>query len=147
MLVVPLSHNNSSRKMKEIEISYAENWQKEHFKTLESAYRRSPYFEYYGHYFEDILSQKTERLFDYNVHILEQILSILKTEVQINITSRYESSIAGDLREKFKAKEEPVSIPEYMQVFEEKNGFITDLSIIDLICNEGPRSLEYLKNL
>ncbi|MGI9527264.1 MAG: WbqC family protein [Weeksellaceae bacterium] len=147
MLSVPTQKNNQSRRIKDIKICYAEAWRKEHFKTLEAAYRSSPYFEYYEDIFQDILNQEFDFLFDLNYYILERILKIVQVNDKIEKTNQYYDRCEMDYREAYQARKEPVLIPAYPQVFEEKLGFKTDLSIIDLICNQGPESLFYLKNL
>ena len=147
MLIVPTARNNESRRVKDIRISYAENWQKEHYKSLEAAYRRSPYFEYYEHIFETILKTRYNFLFELNNAIMEQILNLLQADVQIKLTESYKADFEIDKRDVYKAKSEPVQIPVYAQVFEEKIPFESGLSIIDLICNQGPQSIIYLKNL
>lgn len=146
LLVVPIVHNGK-RRMKDIEISYDANWQKEHFKSLEAAYRRSSFFEFYEHYFTEVFEKKHKYLLDLNLSILEQILRILQKEVQIYKTEKYIELSENDFREKYQAKKEAKKIPEYAQVFQEKLPFETDLSIIDLICNNGPESVIYLKNI
>lgn len=147
MLVVPTMRNNESRRMKDIRISNAENWQKEHYKSLEAAYRRSPFFEYYEQVFEEIFNLEYEYLFDLNNAILERILKLLQSSIEIKFTEEYKSLYERDFREKYIAKSDPVQIPEYVQVFAEKLPFESDLSIIDLLCNHGPQSIIYLKNL
>lgn len=147
LLVVPTAKNNNSRSMKDIRISYAENWRKEHFKSLEAAYRRSPYFEYYEYVFEAIFAEEHTFLFDLNKAILERILTILQSDAQITYTEAYHAQAENDFREKYQAKEKPVEITKYTQVFDEKLDFVTDLSIIDLICNQGPQSTIYLNNI
>lgn len=146
LLVVPIVHNGK-RRMKDIEISYDANWQKEHFKSLEAAYRRSSFFEFYEHYFTKVFEKKHKYLLDLNLSILEQILRILKKEVQIYKTEKYIELSENDFREKYQAKKKVEKIPKYSQVFQEKIPFETDLSIIDLICNNGPESVIYLKNI
>lgn len=147
MLIVPTAGNNMSRRVKDTRISYAENWQKEHFKSLEAAYRRSPYFEFYEDVIGEIFTKRHEFLFDLNLDILERILKLLKAGIQIDFTEKYEASPENDMRNYYNAKEVPVKLPEYSQVFEEKTAFESDLSILDLLCNEGPHSILYLKNL
>lgn len=146
-LVVPTQKNNESRRLKDIKISYAENWQKEHYKSLEAAYRRSPYFEYYEYVFEDLLNSKHEFLIDLNLDILERLLKILNIDTQISLSESYINGSENDFREKYNTKSKPLELPHYTQVFNEKLGFVTDLSIIDLICNQGPESVIYLTNL
>ncbi|MXV38286.1 hypothetical protein GO491_06290 [Flavobacteriaceae bacterium Ap0902] len=151
MLSVPTQKNNKSRRIKDIKIAYAEHWRKEHFKSLEAAYRRSPYFEYYEHFFEDVLHADFTYLFDLNYYILERLLKLLQFDSDIKKTNQYYQAgdhlVDNDFREKYLAREEPVIIPSYPQVFEEKLSFEPDLSFIDLLCNLGPESVIYLKKL
>ena len=125
-LIIPI-HHNGKRAFKDIEISYAERWQNLHWKSIKTAYQSSPYFEYY----------------------LEIINNILKINKEFSLTEEYiKSPEEKDFREYFSAKKEP-KIPqeEYYQTFSDKLGFIKDLSILDLLCNIGPESYSYLKNL
>lgn len=148
MLQVPTQKNNHSRNIKDIKISYAENWQKVHFKSLEAAYRRSPFFEFYEHFFHEILNSKHVFLFDLNIFIMERILRMLQLDSEINISKAYLKSYEVDFRDQYNPKIENVMIPPYSQVFEEKQEFVHNLSIIDLICNlGGSESKLYLKNL
>lgn len=147
-LGVPTIHNGS-RKMKDLEISYDHPWQKEHLKSLFSAYRSSPYFEYYEDEIVPIFEKKEKYLFDLNLKTIEFINSKLKLELNLNTTESYEIIDENlDFRSKFSPKFEPqIQLPPYMQVFDDKFDFIPDLSILDLLCNEGPKSLTYLKEI
>lgn len=147
MLNLPTRSNNKSRKIKDIKVSYDHNWQKEHFKSLEAAYRRSPYFEFYEHIFAEITETKKQFLFDLNLLILERILSILQVDLKLKTTTAYSTDYTKDFREAYNPKTEDYRITPYPQVFEEKHDFVHNLSIIDLICNQGPQSKIYLKNL
>lgn len=147
-LGVPAVHNGC-RKMKDLEISYDHPWQKEHLKSLFSAYRSSPYFEYYEDGIVAIFEKKEKYLYDLNLKTIEFISSKLNLELNLNTTESYEIIEDNmDFRNKFSPKEEPlIQFPKYMQVFDEKLGFIPDLSILDLLCNEGPKSTTYLKEI
>ena len=145
-LIIPIEHNGT-RVMKDLKISYAEDWQKEHFKSLEAAYRRSPYFEFY----EDslcpvFLEKKYKYLIDLNFNILEQLLILLQLNNDFSISESYVESEENDFRNAYNAKTK-VNLPEYTQVFSEKMEFQSDLSILDLLFNEGPQSILYLKQL
>lgn len=147
-LQVPIQKNNQSRKIKDIKISYTENWQKIHFKSLEAAYRRSPFFEFYEHIFQEILSSEHKYLLDLNVFIMERILNMLQLDSEINLSNAYSKTYDKDFRDQYNPKTDKVMIPKYSQVFEEKQEFVHNLSIIDLICNlGGSESNLYLKNL
>ncbi len=147
-LIIPISHTGK-RAMKDIEISYAENWQHLHYKSIKTAYQSSPYFEYYEDQIEKIFSTGPKHLLDYNLHVLAIVQEILKTGKDFSLTESYEEApLSRDFRGFFSAKKESgTQFPEYLQVFSDRLGFIENLSVIDLICNKGPESLTYIKNL
>ncbi len=148
-LAIPVKHNGK-RAMKDIEISYESNWQKEHFKSLVSAYQSSPYFEYYEDDIFSIFNKKEKFLIDLNLKTIEFINAKLNLELNPDsLTESYQMTDENsDFRNKFDAKSETqIEMPKYMQVFDEKFDFIPDLSILDLLCNEGPKSATYLKKL
>ena len=147
-LIIPI-HHNGKRAFKDIEISYAERWQNLHWKSIKTAYQSSPYFEYYENYLEKIYENQPKFLIDFNLKSLEIINNILKINKDFSLTEEYiKSPEEKDFREYFSAKKEP-KIPQekYYQTFSDKLGFIKDLSILDLLCNIGPESYSYLKNL
>lgn len=147
-LAIPTQHNGA-RVMKDIQVSDDYNWQKEHYKSLVSAYKSSPYFEFYEDDLLPIFEKKEKFLLDLNLKTIEFIASKLKLEIELNLTDQYEfvdESI--DFRNRFNAKTRPVgNFPEYFQVFDDKFDFMPDLSILDLLCNEGPKSATYLQEL
>ena len=147
-LAIPM-HHDGSRKMKDLRVSTDSNWKKEHFKSLVSAYKSSPFFDYYEDEIAQLYNQKIDFLLDFNLKTMEFIHSKLKLDVKFTQTDSYESVLAEhDFRNKFNSKKEPEGVfPEYMQVFHEKLGFMPDLSILDLLCNEGPNATTYLKEL
>lgn len=147
MLNIPTQKNNKTRKIRDIKISYDEDWPKEHFKSFEAAYRRSPYFEFYEHHFADILEAKPIYLFDLNHLIMERLLTILQVDTKFTLTESYLSTYNQDFRDAYNAKSDAFKNPKYAQVFEEKMDFVPNLSIVDLICNQGPQSKIYLKNI
>ncbi len=146
-LIVPvIKPNGNQTKTKDILISYEEPWQKNHARALESAYNASPYFLYYRDDIEDILFSHHELLLDLNLDILRKIFELLGIEKKINLNTRFEKKPEGiDLRNHFSPKkEERISFGEYFQVFSTKHGFISNLSILDLLFNLGPESHNYL---
>ena len=147
-LAIPTRHDGA-RILKEILVSDDYNWQKEHFKSLVSAYKSSPYFEFYEDDLAAVFESKEKYLLDLNLKTIEFISSKLKLDLKLNLTENYET-VSGELdfRNRFNAKEEPKGeFPEYFQVFDEKFDFMPDLSILDLLFNQGPKSTEYLSNL
>ncbi len=144
-LIVPVKKRNSKILVKNVEICNAENWQKNHWKTIESAYRKSPFFEFYADDLSGIyMSTRYENLLQFNTELILRINKILKTEVNMVFSDKYIEStqVKNDFRSFHFNKK---SAAEYIQVFSSKYGFQPNLSIIDLIFNEGPNSLKYLK--
>ena len=146
-LSVPVIKVNGNHTMtKDVIISYVEPWQQIHRRCLESAYKASPYFDHYYSHLKPIFEERFERLIDLNDTALRAVLKILKTEKEIVHTTDYFKTVDNDLREAFspKAKVDPSLFPKYYQVFSAKFPFAPDLSILDLIFNEGPESLSQL---
>lgn len=147
-LIIPINHNGV-REYKNIEVSYRENWQNLHWKSIKTAYQSSPYFEYYEDKLVKIFEKKEKFLLDFNLKSLETIQQILKSEKAYSLNTEYSKNPeASDFRESFSAKKESnYETEEYYQTFSDKLGFIKDLSIIDLLCNKGPESATYIKNV
>lgn len=147
-LIIPIEHSGA-RIMKDIKISYTSSWQKLHIKSLQSAYQSSPYFEYYEDKLVNLLEKKETFLLDLNVKTLEWAFSILKIDDTYIRTNEYvEFPECTDAREAFNAKKESSYYnKKYIQVFSDRFEFMNDLSIIDLICNLGPKSANYLTNV
>lgn len=147
-LTIPM-HHDGSRNMKDIKPSYDHQWQKEHFKSLRSAYLSSPYFEYYEDEVAAIFETKEKFLLDLNIKTIEFILSKIKVDTVINKTEKFQLiDDEFDFRNKYSAKKESgIIFPEYAQVFDNKFDFVPGLSILDLLFSEGPSAAIYLKNL
>lgn len=147
-LIIPI-HHNGKREMKDIEISYREDWRGLHWKSIKTAYQSSPYFEYYEDKFRKIFDLKEKFLLDFNLKGLEVIQQILKTEKAQSLNKEYiKNPEEIDFREKFSAKlPSEFEMESYYQTFSDKFGFLEDLSVLDLICNKGPESLVYIKNI
>lgn len=152
-LVVPIHKRNSKQLMKEVKISCDENWKKIHWKSIESAYRSSPYFEFYEDEFYSFYHDKDhELLIDFNLDLMKLMLKLLKTTSEFNLSVSYiEQEVdVVDFRTEISPKNKSLSRlnqPEYIQVFSDKLGFQKNLSIIDLLFNEGPNALAYLQKL
>lgn len=145
-LMIPINHK-SQKQMNQILVSDAEKWRIQHWKSIKTAYQGSPYFEFYEDQFRKIFESEEKSLFRFNLFALEILLKILKSEIKIELSSEYQPSFQGlDFRDQFSPKkEEPEIYKEYYQTFSDKLGFIQNLSILDLICNLGPESLNYLR--
>ena len=147
-LIIPILHNGK-KTINEIEVSQRENWQKLHWKSIKNAYQSSPYFEFYEDQLAQIFTFETQSLFQFNLNALQIIQKILKTEKAYSLNEEFTKTPAEvDFRNQFSAKKESeFEMEEYYQTFSDKLGFEKDLSILDLICNKGPESLTYLRNV
>jgi hypothetical protein len=147
-LIIPINHSGE-RVMKDIKVSHRENWQKLHWKSIKSAYQSSPYFEFYEDKLQKIFEFESDSLIQFNLNALKIVLDILKTEKAYSLNIEYvKIPLEENYREKFSAKKETeFEMEEYYQTFSDKLGFEKDLSILDLICNKGPETLTYLKNI
>ena len=144
-LTVPIVHNKSKKYQldREVEIHDDSSWQKDLWKSLESSYSSSPFFEFYKDDLYPFFQQRQKRLMDLNIALIKKIFSLL--DIQIEYKKPNE---VLDFSELLNAKQKIVyQIPEYHQVFNSKYGFINNLSVLDLIFNVGPDSHNYLKKL
>ena len=147
-LTVPIKKNRGEKRtlIKDVQISYDEDWQRMHWLTLQSAYRRSAYFEFYEDDFVEFYKNKYNLLLEFNQEFNSLILRLLKISREFTKTTEYLPAYSDllDLRTLFHKKENLASNTPYFQVFEPKNGFIPNLSIVDLLFNQGPHSKSYL---
>ncbi|WP_026449761.1 WbqC family protein [Aequorivita capsosiphonis] len=149
LLNIPIKHskNGERQKMKNILVENDFPWQDLHWKSLQSAYRTSPFFEYYEDDLEPLFSEKVESLMDYNLRIAEILFELIGIEAEVSTTKVYEvSPEIQDLRFLVNAKRKSTFQPEqYTQVHEANHPFLPNLSVLDLLFNEGPNSLIYLE--
>ena len=145
-LSIPKERKGSSKTIiRNLKISYRNNWQKQHWNAIESAYNSSPFFEYYKDELKPFFEEKEEYLVKFNSKLQNTILRMLHQENIIKNTTEYlHKGDFFDLRNyRWKLKNQE----KYDQVFMEKQGFIPNLSILDLLFNLGPESVDYLHNL
>jgi hypothetical protein len=145
-LSIPVNRKTKTKtKISKIKISYAENWQKNHWKSIVSSYNSSPFFEYYKDKLKPYFLKEEEYLIDFNNNLQKEILALLKIKFTITYNSIYKrTGDFTDLRDNNSIK---INTIRYDQVFMEKHKFINNLSIIDLLFNMGPESLDYLHQL
>lgn len=152
--VLPLSFpivkkHNVKVKTKDIKIDYSINWQKNHLRSLTSAYKSSPFFEYYIDDFLKYFTKKYNYLIDYNTEILINILKIFDINKPVKFTGEFLTyNDNDDYRDKFSPKIEILetnNCKKYKQVFDNKFDFIPNLSILDMIFNLGPETEIYLR--
>jgi hypothetical protein len=149
-LFIPVIHTHKNRELfKDVKISYESNWMDLHLKSLQSAYRSSPYFEYFEDDFIKLYSEKEKFLADFNIKCIKLISNLLDLDLDFKISSKYveKTNDIIDLRDLSNArKEKKIETPKYIQVFESKHGYLNNLSILDLIFSEGKNSVLLMNN-
>ena len=149
-LFIPVIHTHKNRELfKDVKISYESNWMDLHLKSLQSAYRSSPYFEYFEDDFIKLYSEKEKFLVDFNIKCIKLISNLLDLDLDYKISNEYVEKTKDiiDLRDLSNArKQKTIETPKYIQVFESKHGYLNNLSIIDLIFSEGPNSVSLITN-
>ncbi len=147
--------NGNSSKINEILIDNSVKWRKEHWRAIESAYRSSAYFEYLRDYFYPFYEKEWQLLWEFNMKIIETLMDILEMETPINETYSFTKVLPKNISDyrftitpkgKTNREERSVVFKPYYQVFAQKHGFMSNLSILDLICNCGMESLSYLES-
>jgi len=136
-------------KVKDVRISTHSQWQKNHWRSIETAYNNSPFFLYYRDLFEPFFLKKFDSLVEFNTSILKSVFSAIGEERPVAFTDEYEILPADltDQRSRLIGKNSKLQFPLYIQCFSEKFGFLSDLSILDLIFNLGPETNQYLAGL
>jgi len=153
-LTVPVKRvNGNHTKTCDIQIDNSKNWQQLHWRSILTAYNKTPYFLFYRDVFEPIFFRKYEQLTDLNRDLLNIIFKVMKiSPIEVAYTNEYIIypdfyDLRNGIHPKTKSHQGIVlTLPRYMQAFEENHGFIPDLSIIDLLFNLGPDALRYLAN-
>lgn len=149
MLNIPVKHSKDIRQhYKDIRIEQAFGWQKQHLKSLESAYRSSPYFEYFEDDIHPLFEGKHEFMMDLNFKIHEVLVDCLGIQLPYSTTKEFvtNNSQLSDLRHLVNGKKDIQHFTPYIQVFGEKYDFTSNLSILDLLFNEGRKAVDYLKS-
>ncbi|QLE02118.1 WbqC family protein [Galbibacter sp. BG1] len=152
LLSIPIKHNKTKehQKYKDVALEDSFNWKKQHWKSIQTAYRTSPFFEFYEDEFAPFFEKKHRFLYDMNLESMELLADCFQLELDFSFTSEYfkEHVKEEDFRYLVNAKtEKPYGFEPYTQVFDEKHGFLENLSGMDLLFNEGPNSLTYLESL
>ncbi len=150
VLSIPVKKANKKTPITEVEIDYAEDWQKQHSRALLAAYGSSPFYEYYIHDFDFVFKGKTQMLCELNRKILAVCCELLQITPKLTNTQEYHKHYPNDFRNTIHPKTkhqqlDPNFTPlPYMQVFYDKFAFEPNLSILDLLFNLGTESEIYL---
>ena len=152
-LSIPIKHvggKDGRQKYRDVQIENGYAWQVQHWRTLQTAYRTSPFFEFYEDELAPLFHKRFQYLFEFNW----ESISFLSKAIPLNLKNTYTNSYnktpidAKDFRFLVNAKKEPDVIFEpYPQVFGERHGFISNTSSLDLLFNEGPNALIHLKKV
>ncbi len=153
MLTIPIKHVGGSQGRqlyRDVKLDNTYPWQRLHWRTLQTAYRSSPFFEFYEEELEPLFTKKNDFLLDFNLKTIETICECLQIPMPKERTEQFEVStdILIDARYLVNAKKDyPFDQQSYQQVFQDRHGFIKNLSILDLLFNEGNASTSYLEEL
>ncbi|MDR3246179.1 MAG: WbqC family protein [Prevotellaceae bacterium] len=151
LLTVPVKHSAAKIKTRDVKIDYSGNWQKLHWRTIVSAYRSSPFFVYYADDFLPFYERKEEFLLDFNCNFLYKLIELAGLKTKITLSDSYLQEYDDDCRTLISPKKDKPNDPKfspvtYYQVFGDKFGFKPNLSILDLLCNEGNNSYQIIKD-
>ncbi len=153
MLTIPIKHvgnNRNKQRYSEVAIDNTYFWQRQHWRTLQTAYRTSPFFEFYEDDIAPLYNDTFDSLMEFNLKSIATICDCLQIPMPMDKTSSYQAAATDmtDARHFINSKTEiPFQQAPYVQVFNDRNPFIPNLSILDLLFNEGTNTLPYLKSL
>ena len=129
--------------MRDVEIDYSKRWQHQHWVSILSAYKSSPYFDHYAPYLEPFYRREWRYLVDYNRELLEVLLRLLGSPMQLPLSEQYVEAREGDLDLRPKHREGSTFVAEpYFQNFSERMPFQPNLSVLDLLLCEGPAAID-----
>ena len=147
ILTIPISHGEKEKiKENAVIISYEMNWQNNHWKSICSAYKSSPYFEFYEQDLATFFNEEITTLFDFNIRLIEKIMLLIEHHfIFQKVAWNPKNQTRLDL---FLEAKNPQLLEQevYTQVFMEKTGFLPNLSVLDVLFNLGPNCANYLKN-
>lgn len=152
-LIIPTIHDGRMGIVKDVRIEYVTPWQRAHWRSIESAYNNTPYYLYYKDALKPFFEREYEYLFDFNLQLIQTLMQLLRLDREIQTTTTFTPYTSEDTRllihPKHSRKEDyPFRLKTpYYQVFEGKFGFVPNLSVIDLLFNEGPQAATYLRQL
>ncbi len=154
-LTIPLKRGKHERQpIRAVKIANDTPWQQLHWSSLISSYRSAPYFEYYEDRLAPFYQQPFDSLFEFNQQLMTCLLDLLDMKLSLSFSGSYVKAYpesvsdwrSGIHPKAHKMRPDPAfEVPVYHQVFEPQQGFIPNLSIYDLLFNEGPHAIEHLQ--
>ena len=148
-LSIPIDGGRNNRELyRDVQISNIEKWQHKHYLAIVSAYQNAPYFDFYIDKFHPFYHTTQHSLFEFNLGIFKLCLKLLKLDIPLSFSEDFmpKENHINQLNKENTLLQLPPN-PRYIQVFEEKNGFISHLSILDLLMNKGNTALRYLQEM
>lgn len=150
-LSVPLVAGRNQRcAMRDVQVSHAENWEVQHWRTIVSVYSRTPYFEYYEPGLKKIFDTKFTHLTAFNIATVQWLMSQLKLKTELKFADNYNADYGAgtvDLRSGYGPgieRSAAGSTAPYYQIFADRTGFLHNLSMLDLLFAEGPHTMQWL---
>ena len=135
--------NRMRQKMLDVRIDYSKRWQHQHWVSILSAYKSSPYFDYFADQIEPFYRREWQFLVDYNREYLQVLLRLLGAKCEVRYSEQYVKVAEGDLDLRPKNKNGSTFVAEpYFQVFSDRMPFQENLSILDLVMCEGPAAID-----
>ncbi|MGO2102068.1 MAG: WbqC family protein [Psychroflexus halocasei] len=156
LLNIPIKHRKGVHKRqhyKDVKIENDFKWQQLHWRSIETAYRTSPFFEFYEDDFIGLYEKTADYLYDFNVQCTETVLDALGLPIDFKLTDDFMKSyddndqIIDERRFAVSKREAFYELKKYNQVFQDKYGYIENLTILDLLFNLGPSAQSYLSEV
>ncbi len=135
----------TTQKTYQVRINYRTTWQHQHWMALVSAYQHTPFFFYYQDFLQPLYQQPCDYLLQWNTQLMQVLFRLLDIPATIQYTSQWEKADDSVFtRLQHTNPEDGTTLPPYWQIFSEKNGFLSNLSIVDILFNIGPEAKDYL---
>lgn len=148
LLNIPVLHSKSNvkKKTKDALIDYQSPWLQQHQKSIQIAYQNSPFYEFYEDDLQKIFEKKHTYLLDLNIATHLFVMDALQLDIPFSKTSEYLTTTDKDFRFLANAKQDHgINFDAYIQMFDDKHGFLKNLSVLDLIFMEGPNTISFLE--
>ena len=147
-LSIPIKHSKESFTLENTLIENDFQWQKDHWKSIQSAYKSSPFFEFYEDGLRNLYFNNYNKLSVFNIECIKLVYEWLDISTKSSFTKTFKEKYNTDIDLRDMAEknfDDKFIVKEYIQVFSPNHGFKNNLSILDLVFNQGPNSISYLK--